>query len=253
MKEILDAIFTRLKSPFLGSTLIIYIIFNIKTIAIFFIEDKEKKLEMLENYHIDMSLLIICVVMAFSYIIFSDWLQVIVDLLVTKAKEKRKIILFDSRARIANKEYISTPEYRRALAERELDEWVSDRDKKKKEIEELREKLTKSEKDHQDKLKEIEELNNRVTEYEKIVDKHKSKRGMFHDKLYKIAELLHSVGEPYRANTLKDGTPYYGVLRELDKKAKDNELEIIINELESASELVSELLGDLNGKYNPDA
>ncbi|EKO3977948.1 hypothetical protein FNJ21_001574 [Vibrio fluvialis] len=124
MKELLDAFLTRIKSPFLGLTFLLYLTVNLKTILIFFVVDNKDKLDMINNYQIDIGVLSLCALLSIAYVISSDWLQYILDTCVYKAKEKRQSIVYQSRANLANAEYKSTSAYQAKIIEKELEDWL---------------------------------------------------------------------------------------------------------------------------------
>ncbi|EKO3542181.1 hypothetical protein K0L52_003986, partial [Vibrio fluvialis] len=144
MKELLDAFLTRIKSPFLGLTFLLYFTVNLKTILIFCVVDNKDKLDMINNYQIDFGVLSLCALLSIAYVISSDWLQYILDQCVYKAKEKRQSIVYQSRANLANAEYKSTSAYQAKIIEKELEDWLSQKNKYESELKDVSEILNSS-------------------------------------------------------------------------------------------------------------
>ncbi len=142
MKEFLDAMLARIKSPILGISSIIYLVANLPVIARFFIVDNATKLEMLSNYQIDYWLLVKCILISIAYIIASDWIQVIIDRVVMKAKETRNKINYNSKSRVVALEYKSTKEYQEKLVDKDLEDWSNRKTLLEEQLEEANKTLS---------------------------------------------------------------------------------------------------------------
>ena len=132
MKEFLDVILSRIRSPFLGIASLVYIVASFPLIAKFIIVGSDEKLAMLDAYHFNYVLMAKCIGIAILYIIVADWLQVVVDQLVISAREKRKTIAYKSQSKILALEYKSTKEYQEKLFDKELEGWDEEKEKMKK-------------------------------------------------------------------------------------------------------------------------
>ncbi|NOI81037.1 hypothetical protein F0237_10225 [Vibrio tubiashii] len=128
MKEIIEAFLVRLKSPFLGMVTLIYVAFNFKSIVTFFIVNNEEKLKIIDAYSFDWKLALGCALLSFSYLVFSDWLQLLIDMGVLRARELRKSKAYESQAKIVEAEYKSSKEYLGKLIDKELLNWKEEKD-----------------------------------------------------------------------------------------------------------------------------
>lgn len=146
MKEFLDAMLARVKSPLLGLTSSLYLFINMPLIVKFFVVDKTQKLAILDNYQFDFLLLFKCFVITTLYIIVSDWIQVLIDRAVMKARETRNAINYNSKSRLAGLEYRSTKEYQEKLVDRELEDWTSKKEECETQIVDLKKQLAVVEK-----------------------------------------------------------------------------------------------------------
>lgn len=127
MKEILQAILGRIKSPIFGSAMLFYILYNSKELAIFIWSSNETKLKMIHDFYPNHIVMILCFIASLAYFIFHEWLQVIVDLSVKKARSFRQMFIYQQDGALAMSRYKSTDEYQKKLVDRQLDNWEGEK------------------------------------------------------------------------------------------------------------------------------
>ena len=77
---------------------------------------------------------------AILYVVISDWLQLGIDIAVTKARELRKIQAYKSQSKLVQAEYKSTKEYAAKLIDLGLENWLEDKNKLEHECDEAKNK-----------------------------------------------------------------------------------------------------------------
>lgn len=127
MKELLQAILSRIKSPIFGSALLFYLLYNSKELAIFIWSSNENKLKMIQDFEPNYIVITSCFFASLSYFIFHEWLQVIVDLSVKKARSFRQMFIYQQDGELAMSRYKSTDEYQKKLVDRQLDTWEEEK------------------------------------------------------------------------------------------------------------------------------
>ncbi|EOX4903927.1 TPA: hypothetical protein ACPJ0Y_003826 [Vibrio diabolicus] len=242
MKEFLDAILSRMRSPFLGISSLMYLVANVPMIAKFFIVSPDKKLSMLESYHFDYTLLLQCMALALLYIVMADWLQVLIDKLVINAREKRKAITYRSQAKILALEYKSTKAYQEKLVDKELEGWEQERSMLKHSIAEKKEEIALYERNSEDLNEKILQLKNEIAEREKKYLAQKENSISRQNAVMDVLMNIKSIEELLGVRISSDGKKYVGMLESYNtsKKATDD-LTTYLNE--TISKIENDLLG----------
>lgn len=228
MKEFLDVILSRIRSPFLGIASLVYIVASFPLIAKFIIVGSDEKLAILDAYHFNYVLMAKCIGIAILYIIVADWLQVVVDQLVISAREKRKTIAYKSQSKILALEYKSTKEYQEKLFDKELEGWDEEKEKMKKLIhnsEVTINELRVNEKKANERISDLNiKLDNISNEFRAYKDKQIIKDKCLIESLSKLNLIKEELG----VKELNDGTSYISTLDNIGRDAlkKDNIIKI---------------------------
>ncbi|ELR66046.1 hypothetical protein C942_00488 [Photobacterium marinum] len=156
MKELIDAILSRMKSPILGSFCLIYALYHIKEIGVFIWSKQEVKLQLLHQFEFNYNELIMFFFVAFCYVVILEWLQFAIDYLVKKSRYFRDKLIHEQNVELAKLKHQASNEYQSKLAEKELESYSDEKKEFEKKIEQL-EKLKEHQNDMIDGL--TEEVN----------------------------------------------------------------------------------------------